>query len=407
MKLIQRNIPKLKLPDDKADHIWWDDDLPGFGARLRVDGKPSWVVQYKAGGATRRMKIGLLAELDAGQARDAAAAVLAKVRLGGDPQADKRQERALNAEKLGGAIEIYLAARERTRGEAGNRDRTLDELKRYLQDPHGVYWRPLHKLPVTVVSRRDIARQRAIIEVNSGRVAAKQAKSSITAFFSWAVQQGLLESSPAIGIEDTRTPSRDRVLSDAELADVWRACADDDYGKVARLLLLTGCRREEIGALQWSEIDLDNDTITLPASRTKNNRAHIIPLSGAAREIIQAICPRAGTAHLFGRTGFTNWHQGKRKLDRRIAEGRGEALAPWRLHDLRRSAATGMAELGVQPHVVEAALNHVSGAKAGVAGTYNRASYDREKRTALALWSDHILAFAERRPSTVTPLLRA
>ena len=185
------------------------------------------------------------------------------------------------------------------------------------------------------------------------------------------------------------------------------ACRDDDYGKAAKLLLLTGLRREEVGRLQWHEVNLSDGTITLPPERTKNGREHVIPLSGAALGILHSIAPRAGTTALFGGRGFTDWHRGKRTLDRRIAETRGEALAPWRLHDCRRTVATGLAKLGVDLPTIEKCLNHTSGSFAGVVGVYQRHDYFVEKKRALAIWADHVLALGERRPSVVSPLRRA
>jgi integrase len=130
-----------------------------------------------------------------------------------------------------------------------------------------------------------------------------------------------------------------------------------------RLLILTGQRREEIGRLRWSEIT--EATIRLPPERTKNKRQHEIPLAPQAQAIIKRQS-RQGE-FVFGKAGFTQWTDAKAALDRRVA------LEPWRLHDLRRTCATGMAELGVLPHLIEAVLNHVSGHKAGIAGVYNRA----------------------------------
>jgi integrase len=407
VKLNQKNIAKLKLPPGKSDHIEWDDDLPGFGCRLRANSKPSWIVQFRVGTTTRRMKLGLLAELDATPARNAAAAILAKVRLGQDPQDEKRLSREQSADRLGPALEIYLARRERDRGLPRNRDRTLNEAIRYLRDERGAYWRPLHHMPLATITRRDIAARRAVIETQSGPTTAIQARAYLGAFFAWAMQEGLLDANPTIGVKRMPRPPRDRVLADNEIAAVWRACRDSNYGKVVKLLLLTGCRREEIGGLQWQEIDFDADMITLPPKRVKNNRRHVIPLSATARKIIESIIPRAGVATLFGRDGFTSWVTEKKALDHRIAETRGENLKAWRLHDLRRSVATGMAKLGIELPTIEKVLNHQSGSFGGIVGVYQHHDFLVEKRRALQIWADHITALVEQRPRTITPLKRA
>jgi integrase len=137
----------------------------------------------------------------------------------------------------------------------------------------------------------------------------------------------------------------------------------------------------------------------LPASRTKNARQHIIPLADSARAILEARPRRADRDFIFGRREgrpFTGWSVCKGLLDARI-KANGATVANWVPHDLRRSTATRMAEIGVAPHIIEAVLNHVRGHKAGVAGVYNRATYEPEKRTALALWADHVLAVVEKR----------
>src|SRR5262249_20268222 len=161
------------------------------------------------------------------------------------------------------------------------------------------------------------------------------------------------------------------------------------FGKIVRLLILTACRREEIGGLRWSEVDRANGTITLPKERVKNNHEHILPLTPLALAIIDSVPEVVGRKHLFGdrsTTGFTMWYEGKHNdLDHRLGK-----IAPWNLHDIRRSVATWMAENNIEPHVIEAILNHYSGHRGGVAGIYNRAKYARQIRSALNLWDDHL-----------------
>jgi integrase len=174
---------------------------------------------------------------------------------------------------------------------------------------------------------------------------------------------------------------------------------------------LTGQRADEIASLRWSEIR--DDAILLPGERTKNHRQHIVPLSAPALGILQGQAHRVTAAGelrdlIFGLGDgpFSGWSRSKEMLDAKIAERTGKPLPHWIPHDLRRTAATGMAELSVQPHVIEAVLNHVSGHKAGVAGIYNRSSYEREKRQALDLWAEHLAAVVEGRVSNVTTLPR-
>ena len=187
------------------------------------------------------------------------------------------------------------------------------------------------------------------------------------------------------------------------MAAVWRASGDDDYGRIVRLLILTGCRRQEIGGMAWSELDTEAGNWTLPSRRSKNHRAHTLQLPAAAWDIINGVPRMAGRDQLFGdraARGFSAWAQGKPGLDRRL----GDTVAPFQLHDLRRSTATRMADLGVQPHVIEEILNHRSGHRAGPAGIYNRSSYERETRAALALWADHVRVLVDGGERKVLPL---
>ena len=184
-------------------------------------------------------------------------------------------------------------------------------------------------------------------------------------------------------------------MTEAELAEVWQACEDDDYGKIVRLLVLTGQRRAEIGDLVWPEIDPDKRLIELPGSRTKNGRPHLVPLSDQAISIIESVPRNEDRDLMFGRGdgGFSGWSKAKAELDERIDKARKKAgvkksMPPWVLHDLRRSFVTHLNENKLAlPHVVEAIVNHVSGHLAGVAGTYNKALYLDDRRRALDTWS--------------------
>jgi integrase len=269
----------------------------------------------------------------------------------------------------------------------------------------------LHGLQLAKIERRDIATVIAAVAENSGAVTGNRVRTSLSTFFSWAMMQGLVESNPVIGTARNREHSRERVLEPAELHTIWNALEDDHYGVIIKLLALTGQRAGEITALRWSEVH--DNTIALPSDRTKNHRAHIVPLSAAARGIIEAQPHRVDDDGrqrdlIFGNGegAFSGWSKSKEKLDAQITKITGKPLDHWTPHDLRRTAATMMAELGVQPHVIEAVLNHISGHRAGVAGIYNRASYEREKATALDLWAEHLMAIVEGREATVVPLHR-
>jgi integrase len=388
MRLTAKNTAALMLPAGKTDHIEWDDEMRGFGYRLRasVGGKvlKSWVCQYKRAGQSRRMLLGPAAVLGAEQARLQARKVLGAVAIGQDPSADRAARRDKDRNTLRALVGEYLASK---RSEV--RPKTFDQIERYLT---GGYFKPLHGMPVDTITRHDVARRVVTIARESGNATAREARGALSTFFVWCLRMGLCEQNP---VNDSVKPAeikpRERVLDDAELAAIGRAAGDDEYGRIIRLLILTGCRRAEIGDMAWNEIDLDRATFTIPSSRSKNGRVHTLPLMPMALDIVAGIPRRVSRDQLFGLRshGYTNWSPPKPALDER------SGVHGWTVHDIRRSVATGMANLGVQPHIIEAVLNHQSGSKRGVAGVYNRSSYEREVRSALALWADHVRALAE------------
>ena len=392
MKFDVRTVAEAALPPGKTDHIEWDDDLPGFGLRLRAGGNRSWVAQYRtADGRTRRTSIAIVAKLSPADARQAARKILAKVALGHDPQGEKAAQRQQAVRTVRALIAAYLEAKQ-----PELRPESFRVTKLYLTGP---YFKALQVLAVIAVTRSDIAAAIRAIVRNHSTATAAAARRALSAFFAWCIAEGELANgaNPVDGSHRPADPTpRDRVLTDAELVEIWKAaCQDDEPGKIIRLLILLGSRRQEIGGMRWSELDLDAGTWTLPAERSKNRRAHTITLPPAALAIINSV-PRTSRDHLFGdraADGFTAWSNAKADLDRRL----GDAVKGWRLHDLRRSAATKMADIGIEPHVIEACLNHYSGHRAGVAGVYNRARYEQATKLALVKWADHVLALAECR----------
>jgi integrase len=373
----------------KRDAIFFDATLKGFGYRLRIGsgGKlmRTWVVQYKRAGGTRRLLLGSADVLSADKARAAAKRILAQVVLGQDPQADKADRRSKDQLSVRSIIDEYLAAKQQQ-----VRGRTFNEVERYLTGP---YFKALHSMPIDKVSRKDVASRLVSITNAASSITAARARSALSAFYVWSLKMGLVEVNP---VNNTLKPKdsegRKRVLTDAELAAIWRACGDNDYGKIVRLLILLGCRRAEIGGMCFEELDLEQGSWTLPAARSKNGEAHTLPLMPMALDIIKSVPRMVSRDQLFGvrGKGYSDWGGGKRALDERCK------VTGWCLHDLRRTAATRMGDpLGVQPHIVEQILNHQGGHKSGVAGIYNKATYEREVRAALALWSDHIRTLVE------------
>jgi integrase len=401
MKLTARTTASAGLPEGKTDHIFWDTDLTGFGLRIRLGGdriRKTYIAQYRTHGRTRRVLIGSADKLGAEQARAAAKKVLGKAAIGEDPQAERKARRQREAYTLRSVAEDYLAAKGKV-----VRPNTHRGLVHYLTGPH---FKPLHAMPIDQITRRDVAARIEKITSENGSPSAARARAALSALYAWAMGHGLTEANPVIGtIKPDDSRPRERVLSNPEIAALWRACGNDAFGKVVKLLLLTGARRMEVCGMRWSEIEIESGVWRLPPERTKNKRAHTLPLAPMAMEIIKSIPRFVDRDNLFGERselGFTQWGA-KRELDERL----GEAVQPWTLHDLRRSTATGMADIGVQPHVIEAVLNHISGHKVGVAGIYNRSSYEREVKAALALWADHVRSIVEGSERKVVTFPRA
>jgi integrase len=227
----------------------------------------------------------------------------------------------------------------------------------------------------------------------------------LSKLFSWLIRDRRVTANPCASVARPETPeARDRVLSNAEIARFWKAteAAGESFVGLLKLLLLTGCRLNEVASMKWAEVNEDGTAWTIPGERTKNHRAHIVPLPPLARDLLASANRIEGCPYVFSTTGsspVSGWTKTKNRLDVAM-----KPATPWVLHDLRRTAATGMAELGVAPHIVEAVLNHVSGARAGVAGVYNRAAYAPEKKAALERWAQHVEAVVTGEPARVAPL---
>jgi len=381
-KLTNKTVNAI-VPPTAGEVFYFDDSLTGFGYRVRVGahGKllRSWICQYKRAGGTRRMTLDASGALTADQARAKAKEILAAVALGHDPQAEKANRRDKDQHVMRALVVDYLAAKK-------VRPRTMTAITGYLTGPH---FKSLHNMPVDQITRRDVATCLLTIK-KRGPALAGAARNTLSAFFAWAMGEGLAESNPVIGTNAPKTNgARERVLSDAELRTIWNACDDgSEHSTIVKLLILTGCRRAEVGDMTWREINFEGGTWTIPPERSKNGRQHVLPVLPMMGAIIDDLPHMATRDQLFGERsshGFSRWHC-KADLDERCG------VTGWTLHDLRRTVATRMADLGVQPHVIEAVLNHQSGSKRGIAGVYNRSPYANEVRSALGTWHDHLRA---------------
>jgi integrase len=402
MKLTKDSVTALALPAGKSEQFFWDDDLPGFGVRLR-GGTKVWVVQYRAGGHQRRESLGDVRKVNLEDARKIARQRFAQVELGVDPAAERARARAeATATKLTlqSVSERYLAAKEDRL-----RSSTFKASKKYF----AVHWKPLHGQPLDSIKRADVAARLQEIIKTHGRTSAARARGNLSALYSWAMREGLCETNPVTATNDPieGIMPRERVLADDEFRMIWKACEeDDDFSRIVKLLLLTGCRREEIGGLKRSEVNFDTGVMTIPGTRTKNRRTLDLPLPEIALEILRSTPAHEGRDYFFGRFGgsFSGWSAGKLRIDAQVVLTSGKTIPAWTLHDLRRTCRTGMGKLGVPPHIAELVINHVKG---GVEAIYDRHRYQREIAAALALWGDHVRSIVDGEAPKVVSLRSA
>jgi integrase len=341
VKFVEGFVDRLQVPDGTRDVQVFDDELSGFGIRKFESGKASYFVKFNVGAQQRRKTLGKVVRGNLKAMRLEASAILAKARLGTDVVAVARAAAAKNTTTLGELVPKYLDARE-----SELRPKSLIETTRYLKQA----WEPLHALPIDAITRQNVVKVIDDVAENSGKVTADRARIALSAMFAWSIDRGYCETNPTMNIKARAQQTiRERVLSEAELVEVWKACLDDDHGRIVRLLILTGQRRSEIGYLTWSEIDAERRQIDLPAHRTKNNRAHIVPLSDEALALLPQRSETRGLVFGSGAHGFGGWSRLKPELDARINKGRKEPMAAWVLHDLRRLFVTHISERGFAP----------------------------------------------------------
>ena len=351
--------------------ICWDQAVNGFG--IRVGKGKHFLLRYRVSGKQTFRSIGRYGSpWTVDTARNEAIRLLGLL-AGGADLTPVRNEGAIFGEQA----QRYLSLRVRD-----NRYGTMKILRYHLL----VLAKPLHLLVLAEINRLTIAELLGVVEVEHGPVQRNRCRASLSAFWNWLIREGLLEANVVAGTgKAAENNSRDRVLTQEEIRKLWAALGSDAWSDSVRLLLLTGQRKNEIAELRWSEVDFDRRLIVLPAERVKNGREHTLPLSKQALAILKGISRSPSGRENDGRVfAGMSWANRKDTLDARLG------IAHWIIHDLRRTCATGMIELGELPHIVEAVLNHLSGHKASVAGIYNRATYFEPMRDALQKWADHL-----------------
>jgi integrase len=392
IKLTARTVENAK-PPAKGRIEYWDAALPGFGLRVTDKGAKSWTVLYRVHGRLRRATLGTYPALPLAVARDRARDILREVDRGNDPAALKAEERRRAADLFQVVAAEFIERHAKPNNRTWQRQNT--DLKREFV--------PLWKdRPIASIAKRDILEMLDKIADRTSPRRANRYLALIKKLFNWCAERGYVETSPAANIKPpAKEVSRDRVLSDDELRLVCRCCeaAGWPFGDLFRLLILTAQRVGEVQKMRWRDLDLDNSMWSVPSPFIKNGIGSEVPLSPAAIAVLTGLPP-------LGRQGFvfpalngsgnpvSGFSKAKARLDKEIAAALDKAgrppMAPWILHDLRRTAASRMAQLGISPHVIEKVLNHVTGSLAGVAGVYNRYGYVAEKRHALEAWAAHV-----------------
>jgi integrase len=352
---------------------------------LQTTGAASWAVRYRVASRNRKLTLGPYPEIELKVARDMARKALAQIAAGSDPAAEKRIRKAAARtaadDLVDAALEQFIRRHVRPLKSAREAERLL---RREILAP----WKGR---PLASITRRDVHKLIDGVLDRPAPILANRVRTHLKRFFAWAIERDLVPSSP---VDNVRAPisetPRDRVLADAELKRVWDAmeAIAPPFRQALQVLTLTGQRLGEVAGMRWDEITPATKLWSMPGKRTKNGKAHAVPLSPQALAIINAMPRIEGCDFVFtanGKIAVTGFSKIKRNLDALLP-----GMTPWRLHDLRRSCATGLARIGVDIIVVEKILNHVSGQLRGVVGTYQRHGFEDERRVALERWADHI-----------------
>ena len=394
--LTDLGIKKLSLPDKRREVP--DGKIAGLYLILQPSGARSWALRYRAAGRPTKLTLGPYPAVDLATARKRAQEAIGDVAGGKDPAAEKQASR--------------VAAKAEREAETDRIERVVDLFIERHAKPKTRDWRETERMLVREVATRWNGRRLSQITrahvhemldeiVDRGTpIRANRVFAQMRKMCRWAVARGIIDRGPCEGMSAPSPETRrDRVLDDAEIKFAWEAfeAIGWPFGPIGKLLLLTGARRDEVAAMEWRELDLSARTWTLPASRTKNKREHVVPLSDAAVDLLTGLPCVEGRRFVFsttGRTPVSGFSKAKAEIDKAVLDIAGRqtgdeatALPHWTLHDLRRSVATNLQKLGVRLEVTEAVLNHVSGSRAGIVGIYQRHSWADEKRAALEGWA--------------------
>lgn len=392
-KLTKRLIDSLAYnAGNGLRQVYWDTEISGFGVRVYPSGKKAFILSYRQNGTKRLFTIGQYGNITLDMARDLAKKKLGEVADGKDPLLNRKSAKKKHEWTVTKAY--------------------ADFLKKYAKT-HTEYWKEtdrifekdvlpaIGKRPIDEVKKEDIIKILDKVSERKAGIMANRTLAAMRRFFNWCVERDLIAHSPAYMVAaPARNRTRDRVLADYELKEIWQACEGFGYpfGPLVQFLILTGQRRGEVASMMWDDYDEGNRLWTLPRESTKTDRQHHVHVSELAAKILEGL-PNMGS-YVFTSAGerpFENFSRDKKELDTKIGKARKNndphpipPIPAWTLHDIRRTVASGMAKLGIAPHIVEKILNHSGGIISGVAAVYNRYEYAEETKAALDQWADHV-----------------
>ena len=431
VKFTKPDIDALTCPPGRRDLVVFDDSLPGFGLRVGESGTKTFLLQYQIGGRDglrRRLVLGVYGrDLTLAEARKQAQIARGKVRDGIDPVGERKARiaAAIAAEKqdeqVAAATAFTLRAlieRWAAEGLANRSPVHQAEAPRAVRSGFAA----LLDQPAGAI---DAAAVRPVLDAMAAErpVAARRTRDYARAAFNWAIGRERVTMNPFATVKlDVRETSRDRVLSDAELGEAWRAAKTTVYsfGPLVQLLILTLQRRGEVAGTRWSELAPDLSMWTIPGRRTKNRKEHIVHLAEPAQAVLRVLRAQApSSAGGTGRhapvraakdlvfttdgthpvSGFSNAVDALRQVI--VAQRRQTLKAPavlhapdWTWHDFRRTGVTGLARLGVAVNVADRLLNHVQGSIKGTTAVYQRYDFMDERKRALDAWAAHVVSAA-------------
>lgn len=393
-------MPKIRLTDsfvkktpapETGRNDYFDTVVVGLEFRITSANKRSWSTRYRVGSKRPRFTLGTYPALSLSQAREAALEAIRATQKGQDLQREKQAARtAVSPQMLSEAFADFIE------GYAKKQNRSWKEVESLFENE---IRQKLGKRPLADITRADLIARFDDIKAPH---TANKAYRYMGRFFRWCLEKGRIDENPMTSValpHPEVEKARDRVLSDEEIMELWVAWNRLAYpfGDLFKLLLVLGQRRNEVGSMRWRDLNLKEKQWAIPREATKSDRAHIVPLSPLALELIEGIPKQGKVKWVFtttGKTSVSGYSKVKARLDKWIKEAREqnehEDMPPWRIHDIRRTVASGLARMKTPQIVIEKVQNRVTGEGAGVAGVYNRYSYMEEREAALTAWARHI-----------------